>query len=463
MVNLSVEKTSIPGLTVVRLPLHQDHRGWFKENWQREKMVALGLPDFGPVQNNVSYNAHAGATRGFHAEPWDKFVSVLSGRVFGAWADLRAGDTFGSVFTVELGPETAVFVPRGVANAFQTLEDESVYSYLVNEHWSESARSSYTFVNLADERLAIRWPIPLDRAELSHADRTHPRLEAVRPMPQRQTLILGAEGQLGRALRREIPHARTLSRAELDLADPHSLRMIDWSSVGVILNAAAYTAVDEAETTSGRRRAWSVNAQGPARLAALAREHRITLVHVSTDYVFDGEREKYSEDETFSPLGVYGQSKAAGDLAIAAVPCHYIVRTSWVVGDGPNFVRTMARLAERGVKPSVVNDQFGRLTFTDDLARGIRHLLDVGAPSGTYNLTCSGPIQTWADVARSVFARQGRLADEITEVSTEEYGVGKKLARRPRRSVLDLAKIKATGFSPSNPAEALNAYLKRNT
>ena len=167
---------------MITLDVRGDNRGWFKENWQRRKMVDLGLPDFGPVQNNMSFNTRAGATRGIHAEPWDKLVSLAKGRIFGAWVDLRPGPAFGRCFTLELGPDTAVFVPRGVGNAFQTLEDETVYSYLVNDHWSPAAKDSYTFVNLADETLAIDWPIPLAQAELSAADQAHPRLDAVVPM-----------------------------------------------------------------------------------------------------------------------------------------------------------------------------------------------------------------------------------------------------------------------------------------
>ena len=129
--------------------------------------MALGLPDFAPVQNNVSFNDRVGATRGIHAEPWDKLVSLATGRIFGAWVDLRAGDGFGRVFTTEMGPETAIFVPRGVGNAFQTLTDQTAYSYLVNDHWKPAAKESYTFVNLADETLAINWPIPLEQAEIS--------------------------------------------------------------------------------------------------------------------------------------------------------------------------------------------------------------------------------------------------------------------------------------------------------
>ena len=134
-----VQATEIPGLLIVRLDLHTDDRGWFKENWQRAKMTALGLPDFGPVQNNVSFNGSVGVTRGIHAEPWDKFVSVTTGRVFGAWVDLRDGPTFGVVVTQEITPEIAVFVPRGVGNAYQVLADQTAYSYLVNAHWRPDA------------------------------------------------------------------------------------------------------------------------------------------------------------------------------------------------------------------------------------------------------------------------------------------------------------------------------------
>ena len=152
---LEVASTPIPGLLIVDLPVYGDTRGWFKENWQREKMIALGLPDFGPVQNNVSFNDAVGTTRGIHAEPWDKWVSVAAGAIFGAWVDLREGPTFGAVFTAELDPSKAIYVPRGVGNSYQTLEPDTAYAYLVNDHWSPNA--TYTFVNLADETVAIDW------------------------------------------------------------------------------------------------------------------------------------------------------------------------------------------------------------------------------------------------------------------------------------------------------------------
>jgi dTDP-4-dehydrorhamnose 3,5-epimerase/reductase len=459
MPELAIKQTPIPGLLVISLDIRGDNRGWFKENWQRQKMVDLGLPDFAPVQNNMSFNNRVGATRGIHAEPWDKLVSLGTGRIFGAWVDLRRGDGFGRCFTTEMGPETAVFVPRGVGNAFQTLSEQTAYSYLVNDHWNPAAKESYTFVNLADETLAIQWPIPLDQADLSEADRTHPRLADVKPVTPKQTLIIGAGGQLGRALIKAIPGAVAITRATLDVASQDSVVEFDFSPYGVVINAAAYTAVDAAETKEGRREAWAVNVGGVAALVEAARRHRFTVVHLSSDYVFDGTQTLHTETEPFSPLGVYGQTKAAGDTLLGALPAHYLLRTSWLIGDGQNFVRTMASLADRGVSPEVVNDQFGRLTFTTEIARAIIHLLQVEAPYGTYNVSNDGGPMTWADIARAVFRTRGRDAASVRSVTTAEYAAGKSLAPRPEHSVLSLDKIISSGFRPADAMIQLKAYL----
>ncbi len=460
---LAARETPIPGVVLYELPVHGDNRGWFKENWQREKMVALGLPDFRPVQNNISFNEKAGTTRGIHAEPWDKFISVATGRIFGAWVDLREGPSFGAVFTAELDPSQAIFIPRGVGNAFQTLEDNTAYTYLVNDHWSADAQSQYTFLNLADETAAIDWPVPLEQAELSDKDKAHPRLAEVEPMPSRKILVVGADGQLGRALRglyEGDPSIEFAARADFDLSKEESFDGRNWKNYSTIINAAAYTAVDAAESPEGREAAWQVNVSAVARLARTAIEHDLTLVHVSSDYVFDGSRESHDENEPFTPLGVYGQTKAAGDAVVSVVPRHYIVRTSWVIGEGSNFVRTMASLADRGIKPSVVNDQIGRLSFTEDIAAGIRHLLESHARYGAYNLSNDGEPQSWADIAGNVFELRGASGDDVTGVSTEEYFAGKAAAPRPLKSILDLSKIKDAGFVPASSAERLAAYLR---
>lgn len=175
----SLTRTSIPGLLAVELDLHRDGRGWFKEGFQRAKLAALGFPPFEIVQHNVSFNAEVGVTRGIHAEPWDKYISLANGRAFAAIVDLRAGPAFGRVETIELRPGNAIFVPRGCGNSYQTLTPDVVYSYLVNEHWS--AEATYTLVQAFDPALGIDWPIPAARAIRSEKDRGHPPLAQVAP------------------------------------------------------------------------------------------------------------------------------------------------------------------------------------------------------------------------------------------------------------------------------------------
>jgi dTDP-4-dehydrorhamnose 3,5-epimerase/reductase len=463
--SLSVTTTPIPGLVVLDLPVHGDARGWFKENWQREKMTApgIGLPDLGPVQNNISFNDAVGTTRGIHAEPWDKYVSVATGRIFGAWVDLREGPTFGAVYTTELDPSRAIFVPRGVGNSYQTLDENTAYTYLVNDHWSPTA--TYTFLNLADETAAIDWPIPLDQVQISAKDQNHPRLADVTPMPPRKILITGANGQVGRALRAEYgehPWIEYATRDTLDLTSGDLATARRWRDYGTIINAAAYTAVDTAETPEGRTDAWAGNVTAVTALARIATENDITLVHISSDYVFDGTKtEPYIETDALSPLGVYGQTKAAGDAVAATVPRHYIIRTSWVIGDGNNFVRTMAALAARGVDPTVVDDQTGRLTFTPTIAAAIRHLLDTHAAHGTYNVTNTGTPTTWYDIARQVYTLTGHDPDRVTPVTTRQYyaNATAPIAARPAHSVLDTAGIERTGIRPEDWVHRLQQYL----
>ena len=483
--DLAVTETGIAGLKVVELAVHGDERGWFKENWQRAKMTALGVPDLRVVQNNISYNDSSGVTRGVHAEPWDKFVSVARGSVFGAWVDLREGSaTYGRTFTCTLDPSRAIYVPRGVGNSFQALEDGTAYTYLVDAHWSAELKSTYTFVNLADPALGIDWPIPLSEATVSEADLAHPMLKDVVPMAPRRTLVTGCNGQLGRAVR-ALAEERGLSAwfdfcdvDSFDMSDPGAYSEYDWPLYGTVINCGAYTAVDGAETPEGRAAAWRANAMGPALLARTCSEHGITLVHVSSDYVFDGTAEVHDEDEPFSPLSVYGQTKAAGDIAVACCPRHYIVRSSWVVGDGRNFVGTMKGLSDRVADPAdpldrvtVVDDQLGRLTFARDMAEGIFHLLGYReadaepsepAPHGSYDLTGSGPVESWAQIAARVFDLANGNGAAVAPVSTAEYyaSAGGPVAPRPEHSALDLSKIRAAGYAPRDWTESLSEYLE---
>ncbi len=425
---MRVEDAPIAGMKVVHLDVHGDNRGWFKENWQRTRMVEAGLPDFGPVQHNVSFNETAGTIRGLHAEPWDKFVSVVTGRVFAAWVDLRPGDGFGTTFWIEIDSSVAVFVPRGVANSYQTLEENTTYSYLVNDHWRADAH--YVNVSLLDESLEIPWPLPV--TQMSEKDKGHPPLAEVVPMPPRRMIVLGANGQLGRALAGILPNAEFYDHDVVDFLRPETVENFDWTGVGVVINAAADTDVDGAETPDGRRRSWAINVGGTVALAKQAIRHGFTLVGVSSDYVFDGTEVEHDVDELVSPLGVYGQTKAATEAVLATVPRHYIVRTSWVVGDGKNFIDTMRKLARDGVSPSVVDDQFGRLTPARDLAQGIVDLLENNAPYGIVHITGTGPVTTWWQIAREVFESEGRDPNDVQAVSTSDWAAGQNRAISPR-------------------------------
>ncbi|MDR4533041.1 dTDP-4-dehydrorhamnose reductase [Glutamicibacter sp. PS] len=464
--SLQVHDLELEGLKVIELPVHRDDRGWFKEAWNRERLTEAGLPGFLPVQQNMSFNTAVGTTRGFHAEPWDKLITVASGKVFAAWVDLRPGPGFGQLATLQVGPEQAVFVPRGVANAFQTLEPGTTYSYLVTRHWRADDRDGYSYVNLDDDQLAVPWPIPLNRAVISAADREHPSLKRARPVHALPILVLGAGGQLGRALASRSgmdSRLQVMDREALDVSDPAQIDALDLSSYGAVINAAAYTKVDLAELPSGRREAWAVNAQAVSRLVARCARFGTTLVHISTDYVFDGSRPVASEEDQPAPLGVYGQSKAAGEAAVRTLERFYLVRTSWVIGEGMNFVETMKRLAHSDIDPVVVDDQIGRLTFAEDLAAGLLHLIDHRAAYGIYNFQCSGAPQSWYQLARRVFEYCGKDPRRVGATSTSEYGKSRaSFAPRPAMSVLDTTKLRATGYHPWDQQRALARYLGFN-
>lgn len=176
-------QTEIPGLIIFDVTSVGDERGYFQEKFQKAKLVAAGMPEgFNVVQNSLSYNKEAGVIRGFHAEPWDKYISVVTGKVFSAYLDLRKGDSFGKVVTVEITPNTAVFLPQGVANSFQTLEPDTYYLYSVNKHWSADDYDKYCFVNLGDPAVGVNWPIALEQATMSDRDRNHPMLSEITPL-----------------------------------------------------------------------------------------------------------------------------------------------------------------------------------------------------------------------------------------------------------------------------------------
>ena len=420
----SLATTPIPGWSSSGWTARDDARGFFKENWQREKMLAIGLPDFGPVQNNVSFNADRGVTRGIHTEPWDKFVSLATGRIFGAWVDMREGESFGATFSPGDGHLGGGLRARG-ASATPTRRSRTRPPTPTSSTSTGVPGVAYPALHLDDPTVAIPWPIPLDEAISPTRTGTTRASADVTPMAPKKTLVLGAGGQLGRALVAAFPGAEGVTRATLDVTDAEAVAAWPWHEYAVVLNAAAYTAVDAAETAEGRRAAWAANATapghpGPAGAASTASPSCTTPRSTSST----APSRSTSRTSRCPRSGSTPRPRPPATSRSALAPRHYLLRTSWVIGEGKNFVRTMQSLAGNGVSPSVVADQVGRLTFTDELVRATRHLLDSGAAAGTYHVSNGGPAMSWAEVAQAVFERSGRSADDVTPINTEEYAAG---------------------------------------
>lgn len=305
----------------------------------------------------------------------------------------------------------------------------------------------------------------------------------------RRPLVIG-NGQLGTAAFNAFKDADMFTFPKVDISNIDDLlAKIDFAKYSVIINAAAATRVDDLENPAKFNMAKGVNADGPKNLAKIAKDFGIPLVHVSSDYVFDGTRKNHDEDEQFSPLSVYGKTKAEGDENIIKSGADfYILRTSWVVGKtsigengkNTNIVKTAYNCAVKGVKPTVVNDQIGRLTFTSELIRAIEFLFAKNAPYGVYNLTNGGEPKSLAEIWKYVYAKVGKNPDVVAETTTDDYyaGEGKKyvkdleigkyinpenpedlVAFRPENSDLNLDKIKELGFISKDQLEAIDEYI----
>mgnify|MGYP001409541872 CR=1 FL=1 len=260
-------------------------------------------------------------------------------------------------------------------------------------------------------------------------------------------LVTGAGGMLGTDLAARLGgDAVALTRADLDVRDPEAVRAaVRRHRPAVVVNCAAWTAVDAAETDEDA--ALAVNGTAVGTLAEACAEAGATLVQISTDYVFDGRGDRpYAEDAPTAPVNAYGRTKLAGErAATAAGGTVHIVRTAWLYGaHGPNFVRTMARLAAERDTVGVVDDQVGQPTWTGDLADRIIALAGSGAPPGVYHGTASGET-TWYGLAREVFALLGHDPDRVRPVSTAEFP---RPAPRPAYSVLGHDRWAEAGLKP---------------
>lgn len=286
----------------------------------------------------------------------------------------------------------------------------------------------------------------------------------------KRIMITGASGQLGLALFRllkdqsqyELLRTAHFTSDDgaveaLDITNEAEVRAyIDKNVPEIIINCAAFTAVDLCESQEDK--AYQINALGPKNLAIAAESIHATLVHVSTDYVFDGMAfEPYEEDFQTNPISTYGRTKQAGDVFVRAnCSKFFILRTAWVYGEGKNFVRTMLRLAQTNNKVRVVADQYGTPTSAAELARAIIFLMETDS-YGIYHTTCEGST-TWYEFAQTIFRAAG-MDITVEPISTSEYPTP---AKRPMYSVLDNKALRERhGYYMKDWKEAFEEYIQQ--
>ncbi len=279
-----------------------------------------------------------------------------------------------------------------------------------------------------------------------------------------RVLITGAKGQLGLELQRqlryvaEIEHVISTTHDTLDITSLDQVReKLKRDNIDIVINCAAYTFVDECE--KNREKAYLVNAIGPKNLATVCQELGLKLIHLSTDYVFDGSGQlPKKEDDKVMPINIYGKSKLLGEEYVRSFCTKYfIIRTSWLYGEGNNFVRTMLKLAQDNKELNVVGDQFGTPTSTKDLAHVIINLMQTEY-YGIFHGTCEGEC-SWYELACKIFELKG-IDVKINKVTSEEFI---RPAQRPKYSVLDNFRLKNYGMNEFRHwEEALVDYLKEN-
>ena len=278
-------------------------------------------------------------------------------------------------------------------------------------------------------------------------------------------LITGANGMLAKSVRKRLEGNELICTdvADLDITDEEAvLKKVSEIKPEYIINCAAYTAVDKAETAG--EIVEKINADGPRNLAKAAKENDSVLVHVSTDYVFGGDldvEKDYKEDDPKNPVTAYGITKLHGEEAIEEnTDKYYIFRTAWLYGDGNNFVRTMLKLGETKDEINVVSDQHGSPTYAEDLANFIGEAIEKKIPYGVYNATNEG-YTTWYDFTKAIFEYAGIIC-KVNPVTTEEYIDMMKItqAKRPKNSQMSKAKLEAQGIEVPEWEDALKRYLK---
>lgn len=437
-----------------------DKRGYF-ESVTKEQLEELGFNGIYQVSNSKSGK---GIVRGLHfqKDPYcqAKVVRCHRGGVLDVVVDMRKdSETYGKYTAVELTPENGrmLYVPRGFAHGFVALEEDTLFEYYVDNKYMPRMEGGILW---NDPELNINWdeifekygieePILSDkdtnRCTLKESDVEFLR----RP---KKYLITGFKGQLGYDIARELDERGeheylAIDKDEMDITNREEvMEVVKNYNPDVIFHCAAWTAVDKAEEMEDIVR--KVNVEGTKNLVDASIEVGAKIVYMSTDYVFDGEKDGlYKEDDKANPKSIYGVTKYEGEEEVRRNPNHFITRISWVFGiNGNNFIKTMLNLSETHSELNVVDDQIGSPTYTVDLARLLVEMSQT-EKFGTYHVNNEGYC-SWAEFADYIM-KSNNKDTKINFVSTEKYYEGKdmsKIAYRPRNSKLDKSKLVESGF-----------------
>ena len=436
-----------------------DKRGYF-ESVTKEQLEELGFNQIFQVSNSLSGK---GIVRGLHfqKDPYcqAKIVRCHRGAVLDVVVDMRKdSESYGKWTSVELTPENGrlLYVPRGFAHGFVSLEDNTLFEYYVDNLYMPRMEGGILW---NDPDININWDEIFSKYDikepvLSDKDKVRETLSecttAFNRKPKR-FLITGVNGQLGYDIVRELQDRGEFEyyapkRDVMDITNKEQvLSVVKTYNPDVIIHCAAWTAVDKAEDME--EEVTRVNVLGTKNLVDASIDVGAKIMYMSTDYVFDGKKDGiYNEEDTPNPMNIYGKTKYLGEEEVRRNPKHFITRISWVFGvNGNNFIKTMLKLADNHATLNVVDDQIGSPTYTVDLAKLLVEM-SYTSKYGTYNVNNDGYC-SWAEFAKYIMESNNKKA-KINPVTTEEYLdiTGTKQAYRPRNSKLSKEKLKENGF-----------------
>lgn len=439
-----------------------DDRGYFSPYFIQENLNELGFKKV--VQANRSKSAK-GVVRELHFQKdpkcQAKIVEVIKGSAYDVVVDMRIDSpTYGKFTIVKLTEDNnrQLFVPRGFAHGFISLEDDTIFQYLIDNDYAPKQEGGILW---NDPDLNIPWDEifkenNIDKPLLSDKDLIHPCLKDNKVIFRRKSykyLITGINGQLGYDIKRELlkngideENILAPDRNEMDITDREKVMdIVKTFKPDVIFHCAAWTAVDKAE--DNEKDVYNVNVLGTKNITDASIEVGAKIIYTSTDYVFDGTKDGiYTESDQVNPQSIYGKTKYQGEEEIRKNPKHFIARISWVFGiNGKNFIKTMLKLSETHKELNVVEDQIGSPTYTVDLAKLLINM-SFTENYGTYNATNEN-YTSWADFAEYIFEINDKDI-KVNHVTTEEYLsiTGTKQAYRPKNSKLSKEKLQEAGF-----------------